>query len=53
MVQKLTVKELPGTSSGEQINLLVAVSFGILIPARIIQAVEYGGINVHPSLLPM
>ena len=50
---ELTVKELPETPSGEQINLLVVVSFGLLIPARLINAVEYGGINVHPSLLPM
>lgn len=34
------------------INLIVAVSFGLLIPPRIINGSKYGGLNVHPSLLP-
>lgn len=34
------------------INLIVAVSFGLLVPARILEAAQFGGINVHPSLLP-
>lgn len=33
-------------------NLVVAVSFGLLVPPRILAAAEYGGLNVHPSLLP-
>ncbi|KAK5114999.1 hypothetical protein LTR85_010037 [Meristemomyces frigidus] len=33
-------------------NLIVAVSFGLLVPARIIESAKYGGLNVHPSLLP-
>ncbi|KAL9606071.1 MAG: hypothetical protein Q9179_000751 [Wetmoreana sp. 5 TL-2023] len=33
-------------------NLVVAVSFGLLIPPRIIQSAKYGGLNVHPSMLP-
>ncbi|KAF2142608.1 uncharacterized protein K452DRAFT_196637, partial [Aplosporella prunicola CBS 121167] len=33
-------------------NLIVAVSFGLLIPARILSAARFGGLNVHPSLLP-
>lgn len=33
-------------------DLVVAVSFGRLVPARILNASKYGGINVHPSLLP-
>jgi methionyl-tRNA formyltransferase len=33
-------------------DLVVAVSFGLLVPARILNASTYGGINVHPSLLP-
>ncbi|KAI1004815.1 hypothetical protein K3495_g3401 [Podosphaera aphanis] len=36
----------------EKINLIIAVSFGLFIPSRILQSVEYGGLNVHPSLLP-
>lgn len=33
-------------------DLIIAVSFGLLVPARILEASKYGGINVHPSLLP-
>lgn len=33
-------------------SLIVAVSFGLLVPARIIEGAKYGGLNVHPSLLP-
>ncbi|KAL7274413.1 Methionyl-tRNA formyltransferase [Rhizina undulata] len=38
---------------GEEINLIIAVSFGRLIPARLLKSTLYGGLNVHPSLLPM
>lgn len=34
------------------INLIIAVSFGLFVPPRILKATEYGGLNVHPSLLP-
>ncbi|KAF2420556.1 Formyltransferase [Tothia fuscella] len=34
------------------INLIIAVSFGLLIPPRILLAAKYGGLNVHPSMLP-
>ncbi|KAK4958663.1 Methionyl-tRNA formyltransferase [Elasticomyces elasticus] len=34
------------------INLIIAVSFGRLVPPRLLSAAEYGGLNVHPSLLP-
>lgn len=33
-------------------DLVVAVSFGLLVPPRILNAAKYGGLNVHPSLLP-
>jgi len=33
-------------------NLIIAVSFGLLIPPRILSGANYGGLNVHPSLLP-
>ncbi|ESZ91417.1 hypothetical protein SBOR_8198 [Sclerotinia borealis F-4128] len=39
-------------SDGQSINLIVAVSFGLFVPPRILNSAEYGGINVHPSLLP-
>ncbi|KAK4199395.1 putative Methionyl-tRNA formyltransferase [Triangularia verruculosa] len=34
------------------VNLIVAVSFGRFVPPRILKQAEYGGVNVHPSLLP-
>ncbi|KAL2152645.1 hypothetical protein VTH82DRAFT_5829 [Thermothelomyces myriococcoides] len=37
---------------GESINLIIAVSFGLFVPPRLIHASKYGGLNVHPSLLP-
>ncbi|KYK61805.1 hypothetical protein DCS_02949 [Drechmeria coniospora] len=33
-------------------NLVVVVSFGLFVPARILRSAKYGGVNVHPSLLP-
>lgn len=36
----------------EDINLIIAVSFGLWIPSRLLSAAKYGGLNVHPSLLP-
>ena len=33
-------------------NLVIAVSFGLLVPARILNAATYGGLNIHPSMLP-
>lgn len=43
--------ELPRPSD-ESINLIIAVSFGLFVPPRILRSVEYGGLNVHPSMLP-
>lgn len=34
------------------INLIIAVSFGLFVPPRLLQRAKYGGLNVHPSLLP-
>ncbi|CAA9964111.1 hypothetical protein PTNB73_08767 [Pyrenophora teres f. teres] len=34
------------------ISLVIAVSFGLLVPPRILRHAQYGGLNVHPSLLP-
>lgn len=34
------------------VNLVIAVSFGLLVPPRILDLARYGGLNVHPSLLP-
>ncbi|KAJ9660286.1 Methionyl-tRNA formyltransferase [Neophaeococcomyces mojaviensis] len=32
--------------------MIVAVSFGLLVPPRILNACRFGGLNVHPSMLP-
>ncbi|KAG0645833.1 Methionyl-tRNA [Hyphodiscus hymeniophilus] len=37
---------------GQSINLIIAVSFGLFVPPRILRSAEYGGLNVHPSILP-
>ncbi|KAI9822749.1 MAG: Methionyl-tRNA formyltransferase [Thelocarpon impressellum] len=33
-------------------DLIVVVSFGLLVPASVLSSTTYGGLNVHPSLLP-
>jgi len=43
-----TVDELAGLSP----EVLIVVAYGLLIPERLLQLPTYGGINVHPSLLP-
>ncbi|KAI9664496.1 MAG: Methionyl-tRNA formyltransferase [Bathelium mastoideum] len=42
----------PPRPDGFPINLVLAVSFGLLVPPRILNNARYGGLNVHPSLLP-
>ncbi|KAE8350039.1 methionyl-tRNA formyltransferase family protein [Aspergillus coremiiformis] len=42
----------PPVLPGGPINLIVAVSFGLFVPPRILHGAKYGGLNVHPSLLP-
>ncbi|KAL1960198.1 hypothetical protein VTO42DRAFT_8741 [Malbranchea cinnamomea] len=42
----------PPTPQGAPINLIIAVSFGLFVPSRILKGAKYGGLNVHPSLLP-
>jgi methionyl-tRNA formyltransferase len=41
-----------GWTPPESFNMVVAVSFGLLVPPRILKAAKYGGLNVHPSMLP-
>lgn len=45
--ETFTKWELP-----EATNLVIAVSFGLFVPPRILRSAKYGGLNVHPSLLP-
>lgn len=41
-----------GWSPPTPVDLVIAVSFGLFVPPRILQIAKYGGLNVHPSLLP-
>ncbi|OTA87014.1 hypothetical protein M434DRAFT_145446 [Hypoxylon sp. CO27-5] len=34
------------------INLIIAVSFGLFVPPRLLRQAKYGGLNLHPSYLP-
>jgi methionyl-tRNA formyltransferase len=42
----------PSTQNGLSINLIIAVSFGLFIPKRLLEGAKHGGLNVHPSSLP-
>lgn len=49
----LQLPHLPRTPrSHAPFNLLIAVSFGLFVPPRILNTLHYGGLNIHPSLLP-
>ncbi|KAI1085317.1 formyl transferase [Whalleya microplaca] len=51
----LPIHERPtftGWDMPPQINLITAVSFGLFVPPRLLRTAKYGGLNVHPSLLP-
>lgn len=47
-----TSEEITQFSKQYLFNLVIAVSYGKLIPSTFIQHCKYGGLNVHPSLLP-
>lgn len=48
-----TLEQIMSLLEHEKFDLAVAVSYGKLIPGAFINAMKYGGLNVHPSLLPM
>ncbi|OAA57673.1 Methionine tRNA Formyltransferase-like protein [Cordyceps fumosorosea ARSEF 2679] len=59
LVESIEVMVQPGKRVGRGFtklprgtNLIVAVSFGLFVPPRILSSARYGGLNVHPSLLP-
>ncbi|KAK6890400.1 Methionyl-tRNA formyltransferase, mitochondrial [Candida tropicalis] len=47
-----TSSEILDILNSHHFNLAIAVSYGRLIPAEFISSCKYGGLNVHPSLLP-
>ncbi|KAF8248303.1 Formyltransferase [Wilcoxina mikolae CBS 423.85] len=52
MISSFKDWQLPKLSPTSSFNLIIAVSFGLFIPASLIDKFPYGGLNVHPSLLP-
>ncbi|KAF2742480.1 methionyl-tRNA formyltransferase [Sporormia fimetaria CBS 119925] len=46
------VDTFTGWTPPSAFDIVIAVSFGRLVPPRILNAAQYGGLNVHPSLLP-
>jgi methionyl-tRNA formyltransferase len=47
-----TIDTFTGWTPPSRIDLIIAVSFGLFVPPRILNLATYGGLNVHPSLLP-
>ncbi|KAI0893507.1 Formyltransferase [Annulohypoxylon nitens] len=41
-----------GWNMPPNINIIIAVSFGLFVPPRLLNQALYGGLNIHPSLLP-
>ncbi|WPG98947.1 Hypothetical protein R9X50_00174900 [Acrodontium crateriforme] len=39
-------------SPPDPIDLILTASFGLKVPSRILNMAQYGGLNVHPSILP-
>ena len=52
MIENTAHPDKPPTHLEGPMNLVVAVSFGLRVPARILSLAKYGGLNLHPSLLP-
>ncbi|OBA21905.1 Formyltransferase [Metschnikowia bicuspidata var. bicuspidata NRRL YB-4993] len=44
--------EIVASALPQNYDLAVAVSYGKLIPGKFLASLRYGGLNVHPSLLP-
>ncbi|KAF3007751.1 Methionyl-tRNA formyltransferase [Curvularia kusanoi] len=47
-----TLDTFTGWTPPTSYSLIIAVSFGLLVPPRILNLARHGGLNVHPSLLP-
>ncbi|KAK7190979.1 hypothetical protein DPSP01_009179 [Paraphaeosphaeria sporulosa] len=47
-----TIDTFTGWTPPSRVDLIIAVSFGLFVPPRILSLAKYGGLNVHPSLLP-
>jgi len=50
--EKVRRKPFPETLAALQPDVLVVVSFGQIIPQKVLDIPQHGGINVHASLLP-
>lgn len=49
---KWTYEKLGNNRPVQKFNMVIAVSFGLFVPPRILDSLKYGGLNLHPSLLP-
>ncbi|KAG7661114.1 FMT1 [[Candida] subhashii] len=47
-----TSTEILDTLKQHEFSIAIAVSYGKLIPGKFIKSCKYGGLNVHPSVLP-
>ncbi|KAH9876056.1 hypothetical protein J1614_003935 [Plenodomus biglobosus] len=47
-----TLDTFTGWTPPTPIDLIVAVSFGLFVPSRLLSAAKFAGLNLHPSLLP-
>lgn len=47
-----TKEEIIALNTNNRYNLAIAVSYGSFIPGIFLNSIKYGGLNVHPSLLP-
>lgn len=45
-------EEINSLLAKKSFDLAVAISFGLLIPKQFLESCRFGGLNVHPSLLP-
>jgi len=47
-----TLDTFAGWTPRTSFHLIIAVSFGLFVPPRLLSRATFGGLNVHPSLLP-
>ncbi len=52
IIRAETNDEMDSLLDNEKFNIVISVSYGNLISSNLINNLKYGGLNVHPSLLP-
>ncbi len=51
--QPLKIKDIEEKLQGEEVDLMVVISYGQIIPQEILDIPKFGCLNVHASLLPL